>query len=40
VTPTPQWYATGHDVDILLQEAEGLDWLADSGDVRSGIKKI
>uniref|UniRef100_A0A6U4FI15 Uncharacterized protein n=1 Tax=Phaeomonas parva TaxID=124430 RepID=A0A6U4FI15_9STRA len=29
--PTPDWYAKGNNVDVLLNEAEGLDWLADSG---------
>ncbi|CAM9297129.1 unnamed protein product [Choristocarpus tenellus] len=31
----PQWYRTGRGVDDLLNEAEGLDWLADSGGVAS-----
>ena len=30
-TPTPEWYAMGNNVDMLLNEAEELDWLADSG---------
>mmetsp|Transcript_14075 Transcript_14075/g.52821 ORF Transcript_14075/g.52821 Transcript_14075/m.52821 type:complete len:401 (-) Transcript_14075:2417-3619(-) len=29
--PTPDWYARGNNVDVLLNEAEELDWLADSG---------
>lgn len=29
----PAWYAKGADVDELLNEAEALDWLADSGDL-------
>ena len=29
----PEWYAKGSDVDELLNEAEALDWLADSGDL-------
>uniref|UniRef100_A0A7S1ZJN8 HTH myb-type domain-containing protein n=1 Tax=Ditylum brightwellii TaxID=49249 RepID=A0A7S1ZJN8_9STRA len=30
---TPSWYAKGSDVDELLNEADALDWLADSGDL-------
>jgi len=29
----PNWYSKGADVDELLNEAEALDWLADSGDL-------
>lgn len=29
----PVWYNKGADVDELLNEAEALDWLADSGDL-------
>jgi len=29
----PSWYTKGADVDELLNEAEALDWLADSGDL-------
>ncbi len=29
----PEWYSKGADVDELLNEAEALDWLADSGDL-------
>ena len=29
----PSWYASGQDVDELLQEADALDWLSDTGDV-------
>lgn len=29
----PAWYAKGADVDELLNEADALDWLADSGDL-------
>ncbi len=29
----PSWYSKGADVDELLNEAEALDWLADSGDL-------
>lgn len=29
----PMWYSKGADVDELLNEAEALDWLADSGDL-------
>lgn len=29
---TPSWYAKGADVDALLDVADDLDWLADSGD--------
>jgi len=29
----PSWYAKGADVDELLNEADALDWLADSGDL-------
>jgi hypothetical protein len=32
-TQQPEWYAKGADVDELLNEAEALDWLADSGDL-------
>ena len=31
---TPSWYSKGADVDELLNEAEALDWLADSGDLQ------
>ena len=27
----PEWYQKGRDVGMLLEEAEGLDWFADSG---------
>lgn len=30
---TPEWYSKGADVDELLNEADALDWLADSGDL-------
>jgi len=29
---TPSWYAKGADVDALLDVADALDWIADSGD--------
>ena len=29
----PTWYAKGSDLDEILDEAETLDWLADSGDL-------
>lgn len=29
----PSWYARGADVEDLLDEADALDWLADSGDL-------
>ena len=29
---TPSWYAKGADVDALLDVADTLDWIADSGD--------
>lgn len=29
----PTWYAKGSDLDEILDEAEALDWLADSGDL-------
>jgi len=29
----PAWYSKGADVDELLNEADALDWLADSGDL-------
>lgn len=29
----PSWYTKGADVDELLNEADALDWLADSGDL-------
>lgn len=29
----PEWYTKGSDVDELLDEAEVLDWIADSGDL-------
>jgi len=29
----PQWFTKGADVDELLNEADALDWLADSGDL-------
>lgn len=32
----PSWYTKGADVDELLNEAEALDWLADSGDFNEG----
>lgn len=30
---TPSWYAKGSDVDALLDVADNLDWLTDSGDL-------
>lgn len=30
---TPSWYAKGEDVDALLDVADTLDWLADTGDL-------
>jgi len=30
---TPSWYAKGSDVDALLDVADGLDWLTDTGDL-------
>jgi hypothetical protein len=30
---TPSWYAKGSDVDALLDVADTLDWLADTGDL-------
>jgi hypothetical protein len=30
---TPSWYAKGDDVDALLDVADSLDWLADTGDL-------
>jgi hypothetical protein len=30
---TPSWYAKGDDVDALLDVADTLDWLADTGDL-------
>lgn len=30
---TPSWYAKGADVDALLDVADTLDWLADTGDL-------
>ena len=32
-TEAPAWYSKGADVDELLNEADALDWLADSGDL-------
>ncbi len=32
----PTWYTKGADVDELLNEAEALDWLADTGDFNDG----
>ena len=32
----PSWYTKGADVDELLNEADALDWLADSGDFNEG----
>jgi len=32
-TEAPAWYNKGADVDELLNEADALDWLADSGDL-------
>jgi len=29
---TPSWYAKGADIDALLDVADSLDWIADSGD--------
>jgi len=29
----PSWYAKGADVDVLLDAADGLDWLTDTGDL-------
>lgn len=33
-TEPPSWYAKGADVDELLNEADALDWLADTGDLQ------
>lgn len=30
---TPSWYAKGEDVDALLDVADSLDWLTDTGDL-------
>jgi len=32
-TDTPSWYTKGSDVDALLDVADTLDWLADTGDL-------
>lgn len=32
VQETPEWYAKGADVDALLDIADALDWIEDSGD--------
>jgi SHAQKYF class myb-like DNA-binding protein len=32
-TDPPSWFSRGADVDELLDEADALDWLADSGDL-------
>jgi len=29
----PQWYADGGDIDTLLEDAEALNWLSDTGDL-------
>lgn len=34
----PAWYTKGSDVDELLNEADALDWLADSGDLDENYK--
>uniref|UniRef100_A0A7S2R756 HTH myb-type domain-containing protein n=1 Tax=Eucampia antarctica TaxID=49252 RepID=A0A7S2R756_9STRA len=34
----PSWYTKGSDVDELLNEADALDWLADSGDLDETYK--
>merc|ERR1711862_511510 len=31
---TPSWYAKGSDVDALLDVADTLDWLTDTGDLQ------
>jgi hypothetical protein len=36
----PSWYAKGDDVDVLLDEAESLDWLADTGDLYETFQTI
>lgn len=34
----PSWYAKGSDLDEILDEAEALDWLADSGDLNENYE--
>eukprot|EP00592_Proboscia_alata_P000526 CAMPEP_0194374534 /NCGR_PEP_ID=MMETSP0174-20130528/22955_1 /TAXON_ID=216777 /ORGANISM="Proboscia alata, Strain PI-D3" /LENGTH=614 /DNA_ID=CAMNT_0039154161 /DNA_START=121 /DNA_END=1965 /DNA_ORIENTATION=+ len=36
----PKWYSSGADVDELLNEADTLDWLADSGELDESCKQI
>jgi hypothetical protein len=33
VKDMPSWYAKGSDIDCLLDEADALDWLTDTGDL-------
>jgi hypothetical protein len=33
VKDMPSWYAKGGDIDSLLDEADALDWLTDTGDL-------
>jgi hypothetical protein len=35
---TPSWYAKGADVDALLDVADTLDWLADTGDLNESYE--
>jgi hypothetical protein len=35
---TPSWYAKGSDVDALLDVADTLDWLTDTGDIHESYQ--
>lgn len=35
---TPSWYAKGSDVDALLDVADTLDWLTDTGDIHEAYQ--
>lgn len=37
---TPSWYAKGSDVDALLDVADTLDWLADTGDLNETYEEV
>jgi len=37
---TPSWYAKGSDVDALLDVADTLDWLADTGDLTETYEEV
>jgi len=37
---TPSWYSKGSDVDALLDVADTLDWLADTGDLTETYEEV